>query len=115
MVPSLIRAFDVGEPLSFGGMRIGRSGITDVGAADAAAPAFAAWQDMREITFKARVGIGIWSAGRKSCHDIDLANVPNGFFAHHVIEHAAVQAGVPVKYLEDRRRGPRLPGGRAPV
>lgn len=109
VVPALIRAFDTNESLSFGGMRIDRSGITDAGAAGAAAPAFTAWQDMELIAFHGRVGIGIWSAGRKSCHDIDLAGVPNGFFAHYVIEHAAVQAGVPVKYGGDRSFGPRLP------
>lgn len=109
VVPPLISAFDAGEPVTFGRMRIDRSGITDAGRPGAAEPVFAAWSDIRRISFDARVSIRIWTANRKAGAKIDLEDVPNGFFAHHVIEHAAAQAGVPVEYYEEKRLPPRPP------
>lgn len=48
-VPPLIRAFDAGEPVTVGDMRIDRSGITDASRTDGAEPVFGAWSDIRRI------------------------------------------------------------------
>jgi hypothetical protein len=48
-VPPLIRAFDAGEPVTVGDMRIDRSGIADASRTDGAEPVFAAWSDIRRI------------------------------------------------------------------
>lgn len=109
VVPPLMRAFDAGETVRFGSTRIDRSGITGAGITDTREPVFIAWPDMRRISFDARVRFGIQLADRRKRVQFDLEDAPNGFFAHYVIEHAAGMAGVPVKFVEDRRLPPRLP------
>jgi hypothetical protein len=100
---------DGGTSLTTRGAAIAREASRIFAPADGAEPLFAAWSDIRRIAFNARVSVGIQTADSKNTLRIDLEDVPNGFFAHHVIEHAAAQAGIPVEYHEEKRLPPRLP------
>jgi predicted pyridoxine 5'-phosphate oxidase superfamily flavin-nucleotide-binding protein len=107
LVPALLSAFDAGEPVGFGPVRIDRPGITAPAVADGSAPRLMAWTDMRRITIDARTRIGIRTVGRGRDFLIDLDGIPNGLFACHIIERGAAGAGVPVEYRQEKRLPPR--------
>jgi hypothetical protein len=108
VVPALLKAFDAGEPVSFGPVRIDRQGITAPdGGSDEPASRLMAWMDMRRITIDARTRIGIRAADRGGDFRIALDDIPNGFFAGHVIERGAAGAAVPVGYRQEKRLPPR--------
>jgi hypothetical protein len=106
VVPALIGAFDAGEPVSFGRLRIDEAGLTDLSGTE---PALMAWPDIARIVFTARVRVGLVPAEKGRSVVIDIEAAPNAFLAHYVIEHAAARAGVPVSYAEDKRLPPRQP------
>ncbi len=103
VVPALLGAFDAGEPVSFGPVRIDRQGITAPAVADGSAPRLMAWTDMRRITIDARTRISIRTVGRGRDFRIDLDGIPNGLFACHLIERGAAGADVPVEYRQEKR------------
>jgi hypothetical protein len=107
VVPALLSAFDAGEPVSFGPVRIDRHGITAPAGTDGSASRLMAWTDMRRIAIDARTRIVIRAADRGGDFRIGLDDIPNGFFAGHVIERAAAGAGVPVEYRQEKRLPPR--------
>jgi hypothetical protein len=109
VVPALIRAFDDGERVVFGGMGIDHTGITDTGGTDATRRVFISWAAVRHIDIEARIEISVYSRGQRTRHWISLGDVPNAFFAWHVIEHAAARADVPVRYSEEGRLPRRVP------
>jgi hypothetical protein len=108
MVPALLDAFDRGEPVSFGPVRIDGRGITVSGSGDGSGGRFVAWADMRRITIDARTGIDVRTADRKVRLRIDLDDdIPGAFFAHYVVERGATRAGAPVEYQQERHLPPR--------
>ncbi|HEY2264426.1 MAG TPA: DUF6585 family protein [Streptosporangiaceae bacterium] len=107
VVPALLGAFDAGEPVSFGPVRIDRQGITAPAVADGSAPRLMAWTDMRRITIDARTRIGIRTVEPGRDFLIDLDGIPNGLFACHIIERGAAGADVPVGYQKEKRLPPR--------
>jgi hypothetical protein len=78
VVPALLAAFDAGEPVSFGPVRIDRQGITAPEGTGDSAARLMAWTDMRRITI-----------------------------AGHIIERGAAGADVQVGYRQEKRLPPR--------
>jgi hypothetical protein len=105
-----LRALEAGKDVAFGDMRVGRAGITDARNEMFRDPVTVAWADMRSIDVDARLRVSVLLAGRRGKSlRFDLDTVPNGLFAHYVVERAAAQAGVPVRYSQEKRMPPRLP------
>jgi len=101
LLPELIRAYESGEPVTFGEMSIERWGIAYGGGPDHA-PQRMPWEDIRRITVDGP-GRGIKiQTGRMPGTWIGLADCPNGVLAHHVISRAA--ADVPLRWAN--RWGP---------
>jgi hypothetical protein len=109
VVGEAFRALDEGQDVDFGTMRVGRAGITDTRDERFRDPVTVAWADMRSISVDARLRVNVQRAGRGKPLVLDLDTVPNGYFAHYVVERAAARAGVPVRYSEEKRLPPRLP------
>jgi len=86
-----------------------RSGVCSAVAGRGPEPEFVAWQDVRQIVINARTGINIAAVGRRRDLFIDLGNVPNGFFAHYLIDHAAARASFVVSYSGEKRMPARVP------
>jgi hypothetical protein len=107
VVPALLTAFDAGEPVSFGPVRIDRQGITAPEGTDDSAARLMAWTDMRRITIDARTRIGIRAADGAGDFRIALDDIPNGLFAGHIIERGAAGADVQVGYRQEKRLPPR--------
>jgi hypothetical protein len=108
VVPAFIGEFDAGRRVSFGDVWMDSSGVCGAVAGRGREPEFVAWQDVQRIDIDARTLISIRAAGRRRILFIDLGNIPNGFFAHYVIEHAAAQAGVDVSYSGEKRMPTRV-------
>lgn len=110
MLPALLRAFDAGETVSFGDMRVDRSGVTKGRGIKLREPRAVAWTDMRSVDIDARQDITVRPFGDGEDLMFHLDGVPNAWFAHLVIERGAWRAGVPVEYAEEGLMPPRPRG-----
>jgi hypothetical protein len=121
MVPPLIRTYESGEPVTFGGIRVDpEKGIT----VDPVTGSRVVWTDMRrvEIVYSPRYGHGATavlgirvrprSEGRAP--GVHVSGLPNGIFLPHLIAHAAERHGVQVRRYP-RRAGDRDVTGAPPI
>jgi hypothetical protein len=111
VVPAFIREFEAGQRVTFGDVWIDRSGVCTAVTARKPEPEFVAWQDVRKIGINARTGISVGAVGRRRDLFIDLGNIPNGFFTHYLIDHAAAKAGLDASYAGEKRMPARVPTG----
>jgi hypothetical protein len=108
VVPAFLREFDAGQRVSFGNVWIDRSGISGARARGRPEPEFVAWPNVQKIDINARTAITIRAADRRLNPFIDLGNIPNGFFAPYLIDHAAAQVGFVVNYSGEKRMPARV-------
>jgi hypothetical protein len=109
LVPALIRDFDAGVPVSFGGVRVDAEGITNACGVQASEPLLTRWAEMKRIDLAGPGAAVTVVTGRFSSQRMSLDDVRNGPLAHHVIEHAAAGHGVEVRYLDQKALPARLP------
>jgi hypothetical protein len=106
LLPSLIQAYESGEPVIIGQVRVERAGVT---IDNARTPdALTTWTDVSAITigYDARSGTGVPAksitldhrAGRRYGLYLGLSEVPNGILLPHLIEYAARQHRIPLRH-----------------
>jgi hypothetical protein len=106
LLPSLVQAYESGEPVILGQVRVEPAGVTIGDARKPAVPT--PWTDVSAITigYDARSGTGVPArsitldhrAGWRSRLYLELSEIPNGILLPHLIEYVARQQGIPLRH-----------------
>ena len=106
IIPSLIGAYESGEPVSFGNWRIDWAGITEHHSTPDAA--FIPWSDVGGIIVASEnhhgridpaslVTLTCAPGARRRGPQLSLSGVSNGIFLPHLLEHIADRNGLPLR------------------
>jgi hypothetical protein len=109
LVPGLMRDFDAGRRISFGGLSVDREGITNACGVQATAPLLTRWPDVQRIDIEGPGAAIRVVTGRFSSQRMDLDDCDNGPLAYHVVEHAAARHGIEVRHRDQQALPGRLP------